>query len=66
MDSLNHLIAQYGSPDILIDSNAHSETKYAIWGFDEIFEINNQGAFLNGNSIQGDYLDILQILFHYQ
>ena len=63
MDNLNHLINEYGNPDILIDSNADSSKKYAIWGFDEIFEINNQGAFLNGKAMQGDCLDVMQNIF---
>ena len=60
MKSLNELIDTYKDPDILLDSFNPGSKKYAAWGFDEIFEINHKGCFLNNQKINGDYLQILQ------
>jgi len=60
MLSLSELLAEHGSPDILIDSFSKSSKKYAAWGLQEIFEINTQGCFLNGKSIPGDPLQEFQ------
>ena len=60
MQSLSELIATYNKPDILLDSFNPSSKKYAAWGFDEIFEINHKGCFLNNEKIDGDYFQILQ------
>ena len=60
MQSLSELISTYNKPDILLDSFNPSSKKYAAWGFDEIFEINHKGCFLNNEKIDGDYFQILQ------
>ena len=60
MDNLQKLIHKYGQPDILLDSCNPSNEKYAVWGFDEIIEINHKGCFVNNNKIKGDYFKILQ------
>jgi len=60
MLNLNQLLKQYGNPDILIDPSSEQSNRYAIWGFEEIFEINRKGCFLNDKLIEGDPFDVLQ------
>ena len=60
MQSLSELISIYKEPDILLDSFNPDSKKYAAWGFDEIFEINHKGCFLNNEKMDGDYFQILQ------
>ena len=63
MHNLKDLINQYSTPDILLDSFNSSENKYAIWGFEEIIEINKNGCFLNEDKVNGNYFEILQNTF---
>ena len=54
MLKLNQLIDQYGNPDILIDPFSKESKRYAIWGFDEVLELNDKGLFLNNKFINED------------
>ena len=54
MLKLNQLIDQYGNPDILIDSFNNQSKRYAIWGFDEVLELQDKGLFLNNKFINED------------
>jgi hypothetical protein len=47
MQSLESLINVYGEPDSLIDSYEQDSKRYAIWGFNDVFEVNSRGSFLN-------------------
>ena len=60
MFSLNELIDKHGSPDILIDSCSLKSNRYAAWGFEEIFEVNHKGCFLNNQSLKGDIFSLFQ------
>ena len=55
MPKLNHLIEQYGPPDILIDSFNQESQRYAVWGFDEVLELKDKGLFLNDSFINEDF-----------
>tara|TARA_B110000014_G_scaffold260163_1_gene249384 strand:+ start:4857 stop:6068 length:1212 start_codon:yes stop_codon:yes gene_type:complete len=55
MQTLKNLIDKYGSPDILIDSFNIESKRYAIWGFDEVLELNNKGLFLNNIFIKENF-----------
>ena len=60
MQHLESLIDVYGEPDSLIDSYEEDSKRYAIWGFNEVFEVNSKGCFLNDSIIDGDPLLIFQ------
>ena len=60
MPSLKELALQYGEPDILIDSFNSKNKRYAIWGFEEILQIQNSGIYLNNKLIQDDWNTVLQ------
>ena len=42
MKTLNQLINEYGNPDAVSIKYNSTEKNYAIWGFEEIFHINNK------------------------
>ena len=44
MIELHQLIKQYGQPDALIDHWDATSKRYAVWGVDEEFLINNNGT----------------------
>ena len=58
MDSLKDLISKFGEPDALIDHWDSQSKKMAVWGFDEIFEYNNNGCYLNKEKIEGNPLEL--------
>ena len=61
MNNLHNLIEKFGKPDALIDHWDATSKRYAIWGFDEEFLINNNGtAMVNGISVNGPPIEILQ------
>tara|TARA_Y100001970_G_C14237363_1_gene862653 strand:- start:1427 stop:2653 length:1227 start_codon:yes stop_codon:yes gene_type:complete len=61
LNNLNNLIEENGSPDALIDHWDYDSKRYAIWGFEESFVIENDGKCkLNDNIIKGDPFDIWQ------
>ena len=61
MTELRHLIKQYGKPDALIDHWNSASKRYAIWGFDEEFQINNNGTSVrNGLPVTGSPLKLWQ------
>ena len=43
MDNLHNLIEKFGQMDVLIDHWDATSKRYAIWGFEEEFQINNNG-----------------------
>ena len=61
-NNLEHLIKDYGYPDALIDNHKFGEFGYAIWGFDEIFEYNKKGLYVNSSKINQDPFTLLQSL----
>tara|TARA_B100000614_G_scaffold58513_1_gene51726 strand:- start:6789 stop:7988 length:1200 start_codon:yes stop_codon:yes gene_type:complete len=60
MNNLEELENKYGTPDILIDSSEEQRSRYAVWGYSDIFEINEKGSFLNNELIKGEPLEIFQ------
>ena len=61
MLELYQLIKKYGQPDALIDHWDASSRRYAIWGFDEEFLINNNGtAIVNAVPASGPPMQIWQ------
>ena len=61
MNNLHNLIEKFGQPDALIDHWDKTSKRYAIWGFDEEFIINNNGtAMVNGISVNGLPIEIWQ------
>jgi len=61
MDNLHNLIEKFGQLDVLIDHWDSTSKRYAIWGFDEEFQINNNGmAMVNGISVTGPPMQIWQ------
>ena len=54
MTNLHHLIEKFGNPDALIDHWDASSQRFAIWGFEESFSINNKG----NAQINGEYSDL--------
>ena len=61
MTNLHQLIKQYGQPDALIDHWDVASKRYAVWGFDEEFLINSNGAtIINGMPVSGPPLQIWQ------
>ena len=60
MEKLSELTNSYGPPDILIDSCSLKSNRYAAWGFEEIFEVNHKGCFLNNQSLKGDIFSLFQ------
>ena len=61
MTKLRQLIKQYGQPNALIDHWDSNSSRYAIWGFEEEFLIDNTGtAFVNGMPVNGSPINILQ------
>ena len=62
MNSLRKLILKFGKPDALIDHWDNSSKRVAIWGFKEIFLYNCEGSFLNDEKIDGDPLDICNMV----
>ena len=60
MLSLNQLTKKYGRPNLLIDSSSEDAKRYAVWGFEEIFEINIEGSFLNNQFLHGNPFELLQ------
>ena len=66
MHNLHKLIEQYGPPDSLIDHWDSSSNRFAVWGFEEEFFIDNTGrSFRNGNKINGAPLDTWQDTLDY-
>ena len=58
---LHNLIKKFGQPDALIDHWDATSKRYAVWGFDEEFLINNTGtAMVNGTPVNGPPMQILQ------
>ena len=60
MLSLSQLKNKYGNPDVLIDPSSNDSNHYAVWGFQEVFEINIKGCFLNNKLLSGNPLTLLQ------
>ena len=61
MTKLHQLIQQYGQPDTLIDHWDESSRRYAIWGIDEEFQIDQNGtAIINGERVHGPAMQIWQ------
>jgi len=60
MEKIEDLENQYGKPDILIDSSNDNSTRYAIWGFDEVFKIYQNSSYLNDKLISGEPLENFQ------
>ena len=60
MLTLNQLKKKYGHPNILIDPSNSDAKRYAAWDFEETFEINDTGCFLNDKLVKGDPLFIFQ------
>ena len=60
MLSLSQLKSKHGNPDILIDPASNDSNRYAVWGFQEVFEINIKGCFLNNKLLSGAPLTLLQ------
>ena len=61
MTTLHQLINQFGQPEALIDHWDRSSRRYAIWGFDEEFLIDNNGtAMVNGMPVTGPPMQIWQ------
>ena len=60
MQTLESLIDVYGEPDSLIDSYEEDSKRYAIWGFNDVFEVNSRGSFLNNSIIDGNPLALFQ------
>ena len=54
MTDLHQLIEKFGNPDALIDHWDTSSHRFAIWGFEETFSINNKGV----AQINGEYSDL--------
>ena len=61
MDNLHNLLEKFGQMDVLIDHWDATSKRYAIWGFEEEFQINNNGmAMVNGMSVNGSPMQIWQ------
>ena len=61
MTTLHQLIKQYGQPEALIDHWDIASRRYAIWGLDEEFLIDNNGtAIVNGIPVTGPPMQIWQ------
>ncbi len=61
MTTLHQLIKQYGQPEALIDHWDIASRRYAIWGLDEEFLIDNNGtAIVNGIPVIGPPMQIWQ------
>ena len=60
MNDLTTYIAQFGIPNAVIDFNGNDGLIAGIWGFDEIIEYKQNQVFLNGHTVVGNPIDILQ------
>ena len=61
MTTLHQLIKQFGQPEALIDHWDIASRRYAIWGLDEEFLIDNNGtAMVNGMPVTGPPMQIWQ------
>ena len=57
---LTKLIKKHGPPEAIVDYNGNSSTHYAVWGFEEIIELNQNGVYLNEKPMSGEPMQILQ------
>ena len=61
MNDLHKLINKLGEPDALIDHWDPASKQFAIWGFDQTFEINYDGVpLINGKKYISNPFDLLQ------
>ena len=61
MNDLDTLINNLGEPEALIDHWDNSSKQFAVWGFEETFEITADGiAIINGKKYASNPLDLFQ------